>query len=163
MNLSFLKKPVPWWARLGVFIVALWYFGFLIPILQGDILIHTQMPGNRYSGFTTPLTVEELQIKDVLYQDVEMLSEKIGERNMWHYAALQKSATYIKKRFTSCGYKVKTQQYSVKGKTVENITAELKGSTNNILVVGAHYDSVTGTKGANDNATGVAAMLTALV
>src|SRR5205085_7245752 len=37
--------------------------------------------------------------------------------------------------------------------------AELKGTTSDIIVIGAHYDSVDGSPGADDNASGAAAML----
>lgn len=160
MDWRFLKKPVPWWGRLGVFIFALWYFDFLMPILSGDIFFHTHMPGKSYSGAAEPLTADEARIKDSLYEDVSMLTEKIGEGNMWHYEALQKRADYIKHRFKSCGYAVQSQTYELEGDKVENISAELKGSKLETLIVGAHYDSVYGTAGANDNATGVAAVLT---
>jgi Peptidase family M28 len=160
MNREFLKKPVPGWVRLGVFILALLYFGFLWPILSGDIFFHTHMPGKSYSGPQEPLTEKERRIKAALYDDVDSLTEKIGEGNLWHYDALQKRAEYIKQRFRNCGYAPESQYYSVEGDKVENISAELKGKNNEILVVGAHYDSVVGTKGANDNGTGVAAVLT---
>jgi Zn-dependent M28 family amino/carboxypeptidase len=40
-----------------------------------------------------------------------------------------------------------------------NIDTERSGSTDEILVIGAHYDSVSGCPGANDNASGVAALI----
>jgi len=47
------------------------------------------------------------------------------------------------------------------GQVCENIEVEVKGTTKpeEIILVGAHYDSVKGSPGANDNATGVAAVL----
>jgi Zn-dependent M28 family amino/carboxypeptidase len=56
---------------------------------------------------------------------------------------------------------VSTQEYVVENKTVKNIEARLMGRTlpGEIVIVGAHYDSVAGSPGANDNATGVAALL----
>lgn len=159
MDLKFLKKPVPGWVRLGIFILALWYFDFLWPIVSGDIFFHTQMPGKSYSGAGEPLTGEERFIREALYRDVDMLTERIGEGNLWHYGALTKRAEYIRQRFRTCGYAVQSQPYKVEGREVENIIAELKGREDGILIVGAHYDSVPGTTGANDNATGVAATL----
>jgi Zn-dependent M28 family amino/carboxypeptidase len=49
----------------------------------------------------------------------------------------------------------------VKGRVCENIEVEVRGTDrpDHILVIGAHYDSVEGSPGANDNGTGVAAMM----
>lgn len=41
----------------------------------------------------------------------------------------------------------------------KNIVAELRGASDDVVIVGAHYDSVEGSPGADDNASGVAAML----
>src|SRR5262249_52597799 len=53
------------------------------------------------------------------------------------------------------------QVYSVAGKEVRNVIAEARGAraVEQIIVVGAHYDSVPGCPAANDNASGVAGML----
>ncbi|NOZ68265.1 MAG: M28 family peptidase [Deferribacteres bacterium] len=61
----------------------------------------------------------------------------------------------------SYGYAVSAQRYDVEGKTYENIFTEKKGekSPDRVLVIGAHYDTVTGTPGADDNASGVAGLL----
>jgi Zn-dependent M28 family amino/carboxypeptidase len=47
----------------------------------------------------------------------------------------------------------------MRGHTFDNIEAEVRGDTPQILLVGAHYDSVLGAPGANDNGSGVAALL----
>lgn len=51
--------------------------------------------------------------------------------------------------------------YSSDSQKVSNLEAILAGSesANGTVIVGAHYDSVAGTVGADDNATGVAAVL----
>ena len=58
-------------------------------------------------------------------------------------------------------YEVHRQEFPVGGKTCVNLSAELcgRGRADEIVVVGGHYDSVTGCPGANDNGTGVAATL----
>jgi hypothetical protein len=43
--------------------------------------------------------------------------------------------------------------------TVRNIEAEIRGFSDEILIIGAHYDTVPGCPGANDNASGIAAIL----
>ena len=59
------------------------------------------------------------------------------------------------------GYRPAVRIFEVDGVQYRNVEAELPGTTRpgEIVVVGAHYDSVAGCPGANDNATGVAAML----
>src|SRR5439155_20097588 len=49
--------------------------------------------------------------------------------------------------------------YELHGRACHNIEAEIRGARPEILLIGAHYDSVFGSPGANDNATGVAATL----
>ncbi len=49
--------------------------------------------------------------------------------------------------------------YEVQGKTCSNLEAELGGASREIVLIGAHYDSVFGSPGANDNGSGVAALL----
>jgi len=59
------------------------------------------------------------------------------------------------------GYEVEIQEYKVEGRVVKNIAVELIGASipEEIIIVGAHYDSVLGSPGANDNGSGVAAIL----
>ena len=60
---------------------------------------------------------------------------------------------------TDAGYQVRWDNYEVQGKTCSNLEAELGGASQKIVLIGAHYDSVFGSPGANDNGSGVAALL----
>jgi Zn-dependent M28 family amino/carboxypeptidase len=104
---------------------------------------------------------EILNTADALRAHVQMLAGTIGERNVWRFDALRRAAAYIAERFASSGYAPVIQSYDVHKLPVENIEAVLPGTSDDaaIVVVGAHYDSVTDCPGANDNATGVAATL----
>jgi len=90
-----------------------------------------------------------------------MLAGTIGERNTAHYRQLQQSAEYISERLRRLGYEVHEESYTADGRQVRNIVAELAGGrqADEIVLVGAHYDSAPGCPGANDNASGVAALL----
>jgi Zn-dependent M28 family amino/carboxypeptidase len=90
-----------------------------------------------------------------------MLAGTIGERNIWSPGSLTRAATYIRESLEAAGYGVRPQAYEVQGRHVENLEATLAGTTDSdsIIVVGAHYDTVIGCPGANDNATGIAATL----
>jgi Zn-dependent M28 family amino/carboxypeptidase len=92
---------------------------------------------------------------------VETLATGIGERNLWHYEALLAAANYIEQSFAIAGYQTVSEPLRSRGKVVRNIIAEQigKGAPGEIILVGAHYDSVLGSPGANDNGSGVAALL----
>ena len=96
-----------------------------------------------------------------LAQHVEHLASVIGERNVWTYAALQRTAEYIEAQLAASGYRTTRQTYDVARLPVSNIEAVLDGTDrrDEIVVLGAHYDTVGGCPGANDNGTGVAALL----
>ena len=98
---------------------------------------------------------------EALRAHVEMLATRIGERNLWQYSALQQAADYIVETLRACGYQPGRQPFEVSGVPVYNIEGELPGTSrrDEIVILGAHYDSVPHCPGANDNATGVAALL----
>lgn len=119
------------------------------------------MPGKSWSGPVPQLSTEEQLIRDKLQGHVEMLAQQIGERNVWQAEALAAAALYIRTTLEALGYQVNVQSFDSQGMTVLNLEVELQGATlpEEIVVVGAHYDSVPGGPGANDNASGVAALL----
>ena len=99
---------------------------------------------------------------DRLRRDVGTLCEN-GERSTMVPENLEAAAVFIERELAAAGYRAERQTYRVERDGVEssNVIAEIRGSTrpNEIVVIGAHYDSVTGTTGADDNASGVAALL----
>src|SRR3954471_14725256 len=120
-----------------------------------------KMPGKSYTGSLDPLDPYQARLRDNLKAHVQMLAATIGERNMEHYDALNKAADYIRQTLESREYKVSEDTYEVDGKKLRILytTLEGTGDTTEPFVVGAHYDSVVGSPGANDNASGVAAVL----
>ncbi|UCH24208.1 MAG: M28 family peptidase [Deltaproteobacteria bacterium] len=121
----------------------------------------TAMPNSSYSGPFHPLTDLEQQLRGNLRQHVFFIAEKIGERNVWHPQQLEKTAVYIHEMLKSNGFHVFTQTYPAQGITVKNLEAEQRGSSipEEIVIIGAHYDSVIGSPGANDNASGIGCIL----
>ena len=71
------------------------------------------------------------------------------------------AADYIRGEWSAQGYPVSTQPYEVEGVSCENLEVNRggRGRPGEIILIGAHYDSVRGSPGANDNASGVAALL----
>lgn len=132
----------------------------LIGILEGVWLMLT-IPGQTYAGELPKLSAEQEVIKNHLQQNIQYLAGHLGERNIWHYENLQAAANYIKRSFIAQGYQPKIQSYEVEGKAVQNVAAELKGAelASEIIIVGAHYDTILGSPGANDNGSGVAALI----
>ena len=92
---------------------------------------------------------------------VIFLAEKIGERSYLNTEKLNKAADYIEATFRSYKCNVKRQSFKAENKTYYNIEAEVKGTSDidKIIVIGAHYDTIIGTPGADDNASGVAGIL----
>lgn len=107
------------------------------------------------------MNVREQPLVDRLRMHVERLAADIGERNIFLPAALQRAAIYLEEQWDAFGYAVERLEYDVSGTRCANLVVERQGSArqNKILIVGAHYDSVLGSPGANDNASGVAALL----
>ncbi|HZA66376.1 MAG TPA: M28 family peptidase, partial [Geminicoccaceae bacterium] len=92
---------------------------------------------------------------------VRELAGAIGERNVFRPRALHQAADYIEQTWRAQGYAVSTQAYDAYGVPCANLEASRAGvdRPGEILLVGAHYDSVRGSPGADDNASGVAALL----
>jgi len=120
-----------------------------------------RMPGQSHQGPLPPLTDEQRALEQELRSHVQTLAGQIGERNVFHHDRLVMAADYIRTTLAGAGHEVRRQTYEVGGKICENIEAEVRGSrrSDDIIVIGAHYDSVQGSPGANDNASGVAAIL----
>lgn len=120
-----------------------------------------RMPGESYRRALPPLSVEERRLEAELRAHVAMLAGSIGERNVYAHGRLGRAARYIETVLEGEGYRVGRQRYEVLRRPCDNLEVELAGGARGgeIVIVGAHYDSVLGSPGANDNATGVAALL----
>jgi hypothetical protein len=96
-----------------------------------------------------------------LREIVTHLSEGIGERNLTKRAKLGETIQYLHRTLESLDYKVERHTFTVSEVECVNLIAELVGNATpkEIVLVGAHYDSVQGSPGANDNGSGVAALL----
>jgi hypothetical protein len=132
------------------------------PHPAGETPIPMNPPATSYRGPLPPADDDLRSLAGSLRRRVEHLAEKIGERNLGeHPRELAKAADYIDADFRAAGFTVKRQEYEVAGTACANLEVEIPGTVRagEIAVVGAHYDSVIGAPGANDNGSGVAAML----
>lgn len=67
---------------------------------------------------------------------------------------------YLQEQLTSYGYEVQLYPFDCEGRSFANLIARKPGGPAfPEFIVGAHFDAVPGTPGADDNASGVAAML----
>jgi hypothetical protein len=141
-----------------------------------------RMPGSSYHGPLPPLSEAERLLAAELRDHVHVLAGQIDARHVGRPKQLAQAAAYIESKFQAAGYDVRRQTYAVRGVACHNLIVEIPGTRrpalasepstgqqsssvaavgrpDEILVVGAHYDSVMGCPGANDNGSGVAALL----
>jgi hypothetical protein len=125
------------------------------------LLRMTQMPLRSYKGPLPQLSPEQSELADRLSADMTYLSVTIGERCVSRAGSLEATAEYLGFNLRQAGYAASDHKYSAAGQEVSNVEASLPGSdsASGTVIVSAHYDSVAGTVGANDNASGVAAAL----
>ena len=88
------------------------------------------------------------------------LTMNIGERSVAFPDNQERAAAYIESVYAKAGIKTWREPYDYRGRTVDNIVAQVTGgSPGKAYLLGAHYDSVAGTVGADDNASAVAVQL----
>jgi hypothetical protein len=133
----------------------------LVLAVIGLWFVSIRMPGVSHAGPLPALTAEQDTLSKRLRSHVEMLAGRIGERNAEKMKALDSAAAYMRASFAALGYEVSEQTYVIRGQVFRNIEVTLPGGSRakEIVVVGGHYDSVIGTPGADDNASGAAAIL----
>jgi Zn-dependent M28 family amino/carboxypeptidase len=96
-----------------------------------------------------------------LLEHVKALTVDIGPRTPFVGDSLARAAAYIQSAFENAGLSVREQPYQYHGQRVVNLLATAPATTGATAyyVVGAHYDTVATTPGADDNASAVAVML----
>jgi hypothetical protein len=122
-----------------------WFFGI-------------RMPGRKTAKAAT-LNEAEVALRAELAGDVKTLAGDIGERNLRRPAQLKAAAEFIEGSLSRAGFAPRRESYELRGQACHNIEVEIRGARPEILLVGAHYDSVFDCPGANDNGSGVAALL----
>jgi hypothetical protein len=117
------------------------------------------VPGRSHVGPLPPATSDGLDAAVRLRRHV--VATASVPHNIKNYEALERAAKYIEATLEGLGYSVSRQNFTVAGHTVRNIEVEREAQMADAptLVVGAHYDSFENAPGANDNGSGVAAIL----
>ena len=130
--------------------------GIVIQLLG---LMPVQAPAFAADKDVTMMDIQETTAR--LKEHLTVLTRSIGERSVYQPENLKKTETYIRSIFCDIGLDPRSQTYRYEQMEVANIEAEVSlGHTSlNQYVLGAHYDSVAGTAGADDNASAVAVLL----
>jgi Peptidase family M28 len=120
-----------------------------------------RMPEKSYKGQLPPLLKEEVILQDLLQQDIQKIAVKIGARNYSQYENLNATKSFLETALTQLGYTVRQQEYTIDRKPYYNLEVQRLGTekTNEVILIGGHYDSAFNSPGANDNGTGAAATL----
>lgn len=102
-----------------------------------------------------------LELESRLRGHVDALAGGIGERHVGRPQALHAAEAYIARRFAELGYEPVRQTYVAEGVPSSNLEVVVPGDqrASEIVLVGAHYDTVRGSPGADDNASGVGGLL----
>ncbi len=118
------------------------------------------MPGRSWRGPLPEMTPQQRALEAALRKDVQALAGEIGDRNLYRLAELGKAADFIDAQLRAAGYSVTRETFSADKKQFQNLIAEKRGVARpeEIVIVGAHYDTCSN-PGANDNGSGVAAMV----
>ncbi len=108
-----------------------------------------------------PIHLDKVAVAGNLQEHVQQLAAHIGERNMGRYLALMQASHYIQHVLRKPCVNLYLHSYECHGLTVNNVIAEHRGVSHpeQVIIVGANYDTAIGSAGFNDNATGIAALL----
>jgi aminopeptidase YwaD len=107
----------------------------------------------RYSAMMDRVSVEHLK---------EHVRSIHFDRNPYdRHQELEQAARYIQRELSRFGLEIVEDSFQWEGKTHKNIVAVRRGKTSpeRVVILGAHYDTVPGSPGADDNASGVAVLL----
>jgi hypothetical protein len=150
LNMSKKRKRI----RVGrILLTAAAIMGILvgIPLLAAWIVVAQPLLS---ANSPSDATVDEARLR----QHVTTLSETFHPRSYRNTENLDRCAEYIRREFDRTGARTSEQVFVARERTYRNVIATFGAGTNRI-VVGAHYDAVRNTPGADDNASGVAMLI----
>ena len=110
------------------------------------------------------MSLERCANSDKIKDIVEYLCYEIGPRPISHPKILSKTRDFIVEKLEELGLFVEFQRVLYKGNEYFNIISGIRpsllaNSSCPLLVIGAHYDTVSTTPGADDNSSGVSGLL----
>jgi hypothetical protein len=142
-------------------LVTLVVLALIVGLGYGALHYMTAVPGKPHHGALPPLTMEEAALAVSLERHIASIAQH--EHNIAHYDELERVARYIEAMLAAHGHAVGRQEFLADGRLVRNIDVMIEPPASirdpEVIVIGAHYDSARGTPGANDNASGVGAVI----
>lgn len=107
------------------------------------------------------MSIDRDQIETQLRLHVDRLAGLIGVRTLKKPKTIEATIGYIESVWNEIGYEIRRETYDALGDVATNLIVENPGTKrpDEIVLLGAHYDTVYTTPGADDNASAVAVML----
>lgn len=107
------------------------------------------------------MNIDRHPVEANLRLHVDRLAGLIGPRTLQKPKTIQATIGYIQTQWQEMGYTVDRESYDAEGDEATNLIVEQPGTkrADEIVLLGAHYDTVFCTPGADDNASAVAVML----
>lgn len=120
-----------------------------------------RMPGESFRGSLPAATTDQRGLAAELKAHVRTLAGSMGQRSTFNARQLAEAGLYVKGQFEAAGHQVREDTFVSRGTSVPNLEVEIRGTKtpDEIVEIGAHFDSFQGPPGADDNASGVAALL----
>ena len=107
------------------------------------------------SASSSGLTIDPQRLRS----HVETMVRDFSPRSYAHPDNLNGAAHYIEKHFVAAGGEVSVQEFTVSGQVYRNVIARFGNNKTEKFIVGAHYDACGKTPGADDNGSGIAALI----
>lgn len=106
------------------------------------------------------MAVDPLPIREKLVQHVDRLAGLIGPRILAKPESISATIGYLSGQWQAIGFEVREETYESSDGPATNLVVDIPGkSADEVIVLGAHYDTVANTPGADDNASAVAVLL----
>lgn len=107
------------------------------------------------------LNIDQAAIETNLRLHVDRLAGLIGPRHLDKPKTIQATVGYIQGQWAEMGFAVQHETYDALGCEATNLIVERLGTQrlDEIVLLGAHYDTVFSTPGADDNASAVAVLV----
>lgn len=142
------------------------FYPTLIGLFAGGLAFATVMPGRTHRGPLPPATPRQRELAEELRKDVAALAGEardggIGVRRLGLRDSLARAERVVSDAFARAGHAPQRLPFDADGEEAANVEVVVPGARapEEIVVVGAHYDSAAPAPGADDDASGVAILL----
>lgn len=133
----------------------------LSPTGAPPVATATQSPSPSPSPLTSDGLRAAIEVADIRghLEELQAIADANGGNRATGTAGFDASVEYVAERLANAGYDVERQEFAVGPQPSTNLLVERIGSSDGVVMLGAHLDSVVAGPGINDNGTGVATLL----